>query len=106
MTDAISAMRARVTLEEPVRIADEIGGAAILWTSRGDVWAAVDALGARQVALYDAAFAAASHRVVIYRREDVAHGWRVLWGGRVLRVVGVIDGGGRRIDLLCEEEIR
>lgn len=106
MCEVIGAMRARVTLQEPVRIADEIGGAAILWTSRGDVWAAVDALSARQVASYDAAFSTASHRVVINSRDDVRHGWRVLWSERVLRVLGVIDGGGRRIDLICEEEIR
>ena len=29
MSDAIGALRARVTLQEPVRVADEIGGAAI-----------------------------------------------------------------------------
>jgi SPP1 family predicted phage head-tail adaptor len=105
MSNVIGALRARVKLQGPVRVADEIGGAAILWSDVAEVWAAVDVLSARQVALYDAAFSAASHRVVIYSRDDVRHGWRVIWGDRALRVLGVIDGGGRRIDLICEEEI-
>ena len=31
-------------------------------------------------------------------------GWRVIWGARVLSVVGVSDGGAPRIVLVCEEE--
>lgn len=105
MTDAIGAMRSRVTLQSPVRVADEIGGAAILWNNVAEVWAAVDALSARETAAFDTTSSTASFRVVIYRRDDVRAGWRVRWGERVLRVAGVVDGGGRRIDLMCEEEI-
>jgi head-tail adaptor len=43
-------------------------------------------------------------RVTINRRNDVRAGWRVIWGARVLRVVGVSDGGAPRIVLVCEEE--
>ena len=90
----IGAMRARVRLQSPARVADEIGGAAILWSDEGEVWAAVDALGAGQRAAFDTAVATAAFRVVIWRREDVRAGWRVLWDGRVLGVRGVVDGGG------------
>jgi SPP1 family predicted phage head-tail adaptor len=99
-------MRARVLLQSPAWVADEIGGAAIHWTDQGEAWAAVDALGASQRAAFDSEFATASFRVVIRRREDVRVGWRVRWSERVLRVLGVRDGGGRRIDLICEEEVR
>jgi SPP1 family predicted phage head-tail adaptor len=104
VSEAIGAMRSRVKLQSPTRIADEIGGAAILWIDAGEVWAAVDALGASQRAALDTTLAAVSFRVVVNRREDVRAGWRVLWGARVLRVRGVVDGGGRRMDLLCEEQ--
>lgn len=105
MTDAIGAMRSRVTLQSPVRVADEIGGGAILWSDAAEVWAAVDALGARETVAFDTTASTASFRVVIYRRDDVRAGWRVIWGERVLRVAGVVDGGGRRMDLMCEEQI-
>ena len=104
MSDAIGAARARLTLEEPVRIADEIGGAAILWTARGDVWAAIRARGADEYAQYDASFARADYVVTMRRREDVRHPWRIVWAGRRFRVLGREDVGASRIALLCQEE--
>ena len=104
MSDAIGAARARVTLEEPVRIADEIGGAAILWTARGDVWASIEAGGAGEAAAFDTAPSTASYTVTINRREDVRAGWRIKWGARRLRIAGVSDEGAPRIVLRCEEE--
>jgi SPP1 family predicted phage head-tail adaptor len=105
MSDAISALRARVTLQEPVRVADEIGGAAISWMSRADVWARIEPRGAFERAMHDASVSAASLRVSIRRRDDVRHGWRILWRGRVLRVLGREDGGGALVTLFCEEEV-
>lgn len=104
MSDALGAMRARVSLQSPTRVADEIGGAAISWTNEGEAWARVEALSASQVAAYDGAPAYGALRVTVNRRAIVA-GWRVLWGERRLRVTGVRDGGGPRIELTCEEEI-
>ncbi len=106
MSDAIGAARARVTLEEPVRIADEIGGAAILWTARGEVWATIEARGAGEAVAFDTALSTASYAVTIHRRDDVRAGWRVAWGERRLRIVGVSDEGAPRIVLRCEEERR
>jgi SPP1 family predicted phage head-tail adaptor len=104
MTDAIGAARARVTLEEPVRIADEIGGAAILWTARGDVWAQIEARGSGEAAAFDTLPSVASYYVTINRRDDVRAGWRVTWGERHLRITGVSNEGAPRIVLRCEEE--
>jgi SPP1 family predicted phage head-tail adaptor len=97
-------MRARVTLEEPVRIADEIGGAAILWTARGEVWAVIEARGAGDALAFDTLPSTASYDVSVNRRADVRAGWRVVWGERRLRITGVSDEGAPRIVLHCEEE--
>jgi SPP1 family predicted phage head-tail adaptor len=104
MSDAIGALRARVTLEAPTRVADEIGGAAILWVSQGDVWAAIVAGGVGEGAAHDAVASTAAFRVTINRRGDVRAGWRVVWGERQLRIIGVVDDGAARISLTCEEE--
>lgn len=97
-------MRARVTLEEPVRVADEIGGAAILWTGRGAVWAAIKARGAGEGAAFDTTPTTAFYDVTINARHDVRAGWRVVWSARRLRIIGVSDEGAPRIVLRCEEE--
>lgn len=105
MSEAIGAMRARVTLQSPGRVADEIGGAAIAWADGGEAWAAIVARGGSQTSAFDGSPAITLFDVTINRRTDIRVGWRVLWGGRVLRVVGVADDGAPRMTLACEEEI-
>lgn len=104
MSDAIGAMRARMTVEESVRVADEIGGAAILWTARGEVWAAIEGKSAGESAASDTLTSTTSYSVTINRRGDIRAGWRLVWGERRFRIVGVSDDGAARIMLHCEEE--
>jgi SPP1 family predicted phage head-tail adaptor len=105
MSDAIGAARARVTLQYPTRVVDEIGGAAIAWTDAGEVWVQITARGGSQTSAFDASPAIALFSVMINRRDDVRAGWRVVWGERVLRIVGAADDGAPRMTLSCEEEI-
>lgn len=105
MSDAIGALRTRVKLQSPTRVADELGGAAIVWIDAGDVWAEIDAGGAGESAAYDGASSIATYRVTINRRADVRAGWRIAWGVRRLRVVGVADDGAPRVELNCQEEM-
>ncbi len=104
MSGAIGAMRARVKLQSPTRVADELGGATILWTDEGDAWAEIEASGGSEGAAFDALPSTASFRVTINRRDDVRAGWRIAWGARRLRIVGVADEGAPRIVLNCQEE--
>jgi SPP1 family predicted phage head-tail adaptor len=104
MSDAIGARRTRVTLQRPTRVADEIGGAAIAWSSEGDVWAEIEAGSASDGAAFDVNPSNAAYRVEINRRDDVRAGWRIAWGARRLRIVGVADEGAPRIQLNCQEE--
>jgi len=104
MNDAIGAMRARVMLQSPTRVADEIGGAVLSWADEGAVWAEIVAGGAGEIAAHDRTRGRATYRVTINRYADVRAGWRVLWGDRSLRVTGVVDDGAARMGLNCEEE--
>jgi head-tail adaptor len=104
MSDAIGAMRARVTLQSAARVADEIGGAAIAWTNESAVWAEVEVNGAGESLAHDRVVGSAAYRLTINRDPDVRVGWRAVWGERVLRVVGVADDGAPRMVLTCEEE--
>ncbi len=104
MKGAIGAQRARVRLERPLRTGDDLGGGAIAWVDAGEVWAAVSAHGASLSVAFDTAPSLAGHALTINRRDDVRAGWRVVWGARAMRIVGVRDEGAARIDLICEEE--
>lgn len=96
-------MRARVTLQSPTRVADEIGGAALLWSDVAEIWAEIEAQSADLRPVHDGVSAEASFRVVINRRDDVRAGWRILWDERVLQIAGVIDDGAPRVALVCAE---
>lgn len=100
----MGALRARVKLQSPVRIADELGGAAIAWSDEGDVWAEVEAGGAGDNPAFDTMSSVAAFVVTINRRDGVRAGWRIAWGTRRLRVSGVADEGAPRIRLICQEE--
>lgn len=104
MTDAIGALRARVTLQSPTRTLDDVGGAVLGWTGQGDVWAAIEASSVGVGADFDAARGVSAYRFTINRRTDLRTGWRILWGARALRVVGVRDDGAARQTIECQEE--
>lgn len=105
MTDAIGGMRARLTLQSPTRVADELGGAAILWMDEGDVWADVVERYGGYNEVFDTDSSVAFYNATIRRHEGVRAGWRVVWGPRRLRITGVLDAGKPHIVLQCEEEI-
>ncbi len=100
-----AAMRERVKLQSPTRVADELGGAAIYWSNEGDVWAEIEASGSGERAAFDSAPSVATYSVTLNRRADVRAGWRIAWGLRRLRVLGVADDGAPQIVLSCAEEV-
>lgn len=103
MSDVIGALTARVRVERPVRTDDNLGGATITWSDEGDVWSFVESIGASAAERHDTEASTTILRVTI-RRRTIRAGWRLVWGARVLRVTGVRDDGGDRIQVLCEEE--
>ncbi len=105
MTEQIGPLSARIRFESPVRNADEIGGASIVWNDEGEAWARIDAGATSSGQAYDTVRASGRVRVEVRKRDDLRPGWRVLWDGRILSIFGIEDGGGARITLACEEEV-
>jgi SPP1 family predicted phage head-tail adaptor len=106
MNDRIGILRARITLQRPASMPDELGGAAASWVNAGAAWAEIEALGGSEAGAADVLVSANLLRVTLRRFDGVRAGWRVTWSGRRFRIVAVADDGGPRIALACEEEIR
>lgn len=104
MNDAIAAMRARIRLERPQLIADELGGGEPGWTPAGEVWARIEANAAGSEPAHDGVRSWTRFIVRIWRGGQVAAGWRAIWNERALGIRGVIDDGGAFVTLLCEEQ--
>jgi head-tail adaptor len=105
VSDAISALRARVRIETLTRVADEIGGAALAWADQGEAWAEIVVGGAGQAEAYDSTRGSTTIIVRLRRRDADWLRSRIMRGDATYRVRAVRDGGGPRIELVCEEEM-
>lgn len=106
---AIGQLRERVTLQqEGTPAADGGGGYTQAWTTvAADLPARVEPAQAREELLGQKLAPVASHAVTIRHRAGVVAGMRLLHGGVVLNIRGVLDleARGRFLLLACEEGV-
>ena len=104
MSDAIGRLRARIVLEQPQIVADDMGGGVTTYVNAETVWADVAPVGAGGRADYDDRVSANAYRITIRAPSDVRAGWRVQWRARSLLITAVTELGEGRMTLDCEEE--
>lgn len=101
----VGQLRTRLTLEQPVRLADGAGGFDVTWTPVTGLWANVEPISGTEKLAFDRSHAAVSYRVTIRHRDDIAPDMRFVEGLRVLEIRALLDPGerGRWLECLCEE---
>ena len=100
----VGALRQRVTLEAPVRVADGAGGADTACSPVATLWADVAAAGSGEVTAGERLEARTRLRVTIRFRAGVTPAMRLVWRGAALNIRAVADRDGRRrfLSLDCE----
>lgn len=103
----VGALRHRVTIERPLRTAEDGGTASIAWSSVGTVFARIEAVGGREIEVADGVTGRITHKVLIRWREDVLPEMRIVAGTRILDIRAALDSDGRRrwLRCLCEERL-
>ncbi|MBX9592495.1 MAG: phage head closure protein [Hyphomonadaceae bacterium] len=100
----IAAMRERVTLERPVRIADGGGGASVIWEAVTALWAQVRPITGEERLRHDQLAGRLTHEVFIRYRPGVLPAMRFRQEARILAIVAVVEVERRtRLKCLCEE---
>lgn len=101
----IGALRHKLELMNPVRIDDDAGGGAIVWTHGAEVWAEIDRLSSTRDVLGDADRRLRRISARIRFRLDLSIGDRVRFHNDQYEIVSVENGEGRtrRLTLICEE---
>jgi SPP1 family predicted phage head-tail adaptor len=100
----ISALRDRLTLEQPLRTADGGGGATTTWQPLAELWAHVRPISGDERLLYDQIAARLTHAVWLRRRPGVVPAMRLRQGDRLYEIVAVLDTPDRiHLKCLCEE---
>lgn len=102
----IGRMRARVGLYTPDVIADDIGGTITSWAFRQAIWAAIKPKAISETRENGRLSVTQSYLVVIRYSPNFPERARLVWNGRILRVVAASDPDtrGERLHLICEEE--
>jgi SPP1 family predicted phage head-tail adaptor len=100
----IAALRDWLVLEQPVRMPDGGGGAAIAWQTVAELWAHVRPITGDERLAHDQVAGRLTHRVAIRYRAGVLPAMRLRQGARVYEIVAVIETAPRRrLECLCEE---
>jgi SPP1 family predicted phage head-tail adaptor len=98
--------RESLVLQEPVKTPDGRGGYTTKWEDRGAVWAEPRKPSVSTGIVAGAVASDMTREWDILFREDVAKGWRALWGDRTLSVEHTYSYGRETTILVCREVVR
>lgn len=95
-------LKDRVTLQRYTADADPTWGITPGWTGIGELWADVTPTGGSEKPADQGVQTTVTHRISIRYRDDITTKDRMLYRGRVLELLSVIDVNGARRELLIE----
>ena len=97
----------RLTLEEPVEIADGAGGVTRGYQVVATLWAQVMPVSARGTVDAERSSAVATHRIRLRSRSDLTTRHRLRDGNAIYRIVALHDpdGRGRFLQIEAEERV-
>jgi SPP1 family predicted phage head-tail adaptor len=100
-------LRERIDLLRPVTTVGDEWGHGTNWPSEASVWAQVTPSAGAEKASDTAVQASVSYDIRIRFVPDVASDWRIVWRGRSLDIVSVVDatGRGRELEIKAVENV-
>ena len=100
----IGALRHKITVLTPSRIADSGGGAGLIWSPGASLWARVIRLSTIQDFVGDRRRRLKRIAATIRLRDDIEPGMRVLYESDLYEITSVESGDDRerRLTLICE----
>ena len=96
----------RVTVESAAGTPDGGGGESVVWDTLATLWAVIRPTEAGERIVAGHLSGVVTHLVTFRFREDIAGGMRILYRGRLFRILGVEDPDEMRrfVVAKCEEE--
>ena len=102
----IATRRYRLTLQQPLETADDIGGVSVTWSDVATLWAEVRPKTGREGLWADMPAGRLASLIVIRHRVGVRPDMRFTDGARIFDIRAVFDPDGRRrfLHCLCVEQ--
>jgi SPP1 family predicted phage head-tail adaptor len=99
-------LRERVTVQQATETRNRIGESISEWATFAEVWASVNGVTAREYLLAGQQQIELSHRVKMRYLSGLTSKMRLVWRGRTLEIISILEHENRSIhELICQETV-
>lgn len=99
-------MRERVTIQAATQTANALGETTLSWADVSTVWASVNGVSANEALQYGQQSTTVTHRVRMRYQSTLTSQNRLVWRGRILNIVSLLEYQNRSEHVAtCEEQV-
>jgi SPP1 family predicted phage head-tail adaptor len=99
-------LRERVTIQVSAESRNNLGETTLTWTDFTTRWASVEGVSAREVLLNGQQDINLTHRVRMRYVDGLTQNMRLIWRGRTLEVISLLEHNNRsEHELICSESV-
>jgi len=104
VSDDPGRLRQRVIVESAAGSADGAGGETIAWDTLATLWARIEPDGAAETIVAGHLSGVVTHIITMRFRDDIAGGMRIVYRGRIFRLLAVFDPDETRRFIVAKAE--
>jgi len=102
----IGRMRERVTVQQATERRNSLGETTLEWATYATRWASVQGVSSREALELGQVDISVTHRVRMRYVDGMTHNMRLLWRGRLLEIVSLLEYDNRSEHVaICEEAV-
>lgn len=99
-------LRERVTVQASAESRNSLGETTLTWSDFANRWASVEGVSAREFLLNGQQDVSITHRVRMRYLEGMNQNMRLIWRGRTLDIVSLLEHNNRsEHELICSERV-
>jgi SPP1 family predicted phage head-tail adaptor len=97
-------LRERITVQSPTESVNALGETVLAWGTFAERWASVEGASAREALAAGQMDVTISHKVKMRYLDGLTQKMRILWRGRTLEIVSLLEHANRSVhELVCQE---
>jgi len=99
-------LRERVVIQSPSEAVNSLGETVLSWGTFAERWASVEGVSAREALAAGQMDVTISHKVKMRYLDGLTQKMRILWRGRTLEIVSLLEHMNRSVhELVCQETL-
>jgi SPP1 family predicted phage head-tail adaptor len=99
-------LRERVTIQVSAQSRNTLGETTLTWSDFTQRWASVEGISAREILLNGQQDTNITHRVKMRYVDGLSQTMRIMWRGRILEIVSLLEHNNRsEHELVCSETV-